>query len=177
VSSEALALSVQPTTMGFPMRSRTLGLLTIATCLLPRPSAAEDVARASVNVNVQVAARTSLKVSRELLQFDVAEPGHPSTAAIEFSAGARTPSDALVLLTVEPFGAIDGPDGAACADAVLDVAADGDGIHAAPIAGASSTVIGRWHGSGLRQGRLVFTLHARATGSYTVPIRLVLSTP
>ena len=31
--------------------------------------------------------------------------------------------------------------------------------------------------SGLREGRVVFTLRANASGTYTLPVRFVLSTP
>ena len=160
------------------MRSRQVcSLALLATALSAVAAFAEDVARASVHVNVQVAARTSLRVSSELLQFDVARPDAPATAAIEFSAGARTASGADIVLSVEPLHGIDGPGGAADVETALTVAGHGQGLLSGHVDPVRSTVVGRWSGSGLRTGRLVFTLRAHAAGSYAMPVRFVLSAP
>jgi hypothetical protein len=39
------------------------------------------------------------------------------------------------------------------------------------------SIAGQWAGSGVRRGRLVFTLHAASAGAFNVPIRFVLSAP
>jgi hypothetical protein len=48
---------------------------------------------------------------------------------------------------------------------------------AGTLAGAGAVVAGRWVGSGLRTGRLVFSLRAASGGTYTLPLRFVLSAP
>ena len=158
------------------MRSRLLlTALTLALC--SHTAAAEDVASRNVTVNVQLATRTSLKVSSPVLRFDVAQPGGIATAALEFTAGARMPAGSDVVLTVEPMRAIEGPGGAADVDSDLSFTGEGHGMLAGSIAAAHSTVVGRWQGSGLREGRVVFTLRASTPGSYSLPVRIVLSTP
>jgi hypothetical protein len=159
------------------MRSRLVVMLVLLALPGATAAAAEDVARASVSVNAQFTSRTSLKVSSELLRFEVVEAGATATASIEFSAGARTPSDGDVVLTIEPMRAIEGPGGAADVEASLSVSGEGQGLVAATVNPTSGTVIGRWQGSGLRAGRLVFALRTNATGSYSLPVRFVLSTP
>ena len=160
------------------MRSRQVCILALlATALSAVAAFAEDVARANVHVNVQVAARTSLKVSSELLQFDVTTPGAPATAAIDFSAGARTAAGSDIVLSVEPLHGIDGPGGAADVETAITVAGQGEGLLSGHVHPVKSTVVGRWNGSGLRTGRLVFTLRAQAAGNYAMPVRFVLSAP
>ena len=160
------------------MRSRQVCILALlATALSAVAAFAEDVARANVQVNVQVAARTSLKVSSELLQFDVTTPGAPATAAIDFSAGARTAAGSDIVLSVEPLHGIDGPGGAADVETAITVAGHGEGLLSGHLHPVKSTVVGRWNGSGLRTGRLVFTLRAHAPGNYAMPVRFVLSAP
>ena len=164
------------------MRSRavhttalTLVVLTLA--LGVRAAAAEDVASKNVTINVNLATRTSLKVSGRVLRFDVTQPGTVATAALEFSAGARMPSGSDIVLTVEPERGLDGPGGAADADTDLRFSGEGHGLLAGSVAIGQSTVVGRWQGSGLREGRVVFTLRASAAGVYSLPVRFVLSTP
>jgi len=163
------------------MRSRavhtalTLVVLTLATGV--PAAAAEDIAAKNVTINVNLATRTSLKVSSRVLRFDVTEPGSIATAAIEFSAGARMPAGSDIVLTVEPERGLDGPGGAADVETDLRFAGEGQGLLAGSVAPGQSTVVGRWQGSGLRAGRLVFTLRANASGVYSLPLRVVLSMP
>ena len=92
------------------MRSRHVPVLVFCTLLgAASNGAAQGTARATVSVNAQFAPRTSLRVSSEVLQFDIARPGDPATAAIEFSAGARTPSEGEIVLSVEPLRGLSGP--------------------------------------------------------------------
>jgi hypothetical protein len=138
-------------------------------------SPAQSVAHANLSITAQFAPRTSLKVSSQLLQFDVTQG--TATTTIEFSAGARTPSQGEIVLSVEPLSGLSGPGGAADVDTAITVSGDGEGLFSTRLESASTTVVGRWHGSGLRQGRLVFTLNAPTAGSYAMPVRFVLSTP
>lgn len=159
------------------MRSR-LPLTVAALALCAHTAAAEDIKSANVTVNVNLATRTSLKVSSPVLHFDVAQPGGLATASLEFTAGARMPAGSDVVLTVEPLRGIEGPGGAADVESDLSFAAEGAGM----LAGGSidtlrSTVVGRWQGSGLREGRVIFKLRASAAGLYSLALRVVLSTP
>ena len=160
---------------------RSLSLLAVlfasATAFAPARAAASDTATAVVVVSAQFGSRTSLRVSTQLLQFDVASPGQSATAAVDFSAGARTQSGGEVVLAVEPVRAVEGPGGAADVESSLSFAGEGDGTSAGTVGSITPTVAGRWSGSGLRPGRLVFSLRAGARGTYTVPVRFVLSTP
>src|SRR6266516_4670656 len=73
---------------------------------------AAETATASAVVSAQFSSRTSLKVSTDLLRFEVAGPGQPATAAVDFAAGARTQAGAEVLLSIEQLHAVEGPGGA-----------------------------------------------------------------
>ena len=160
------------------MHSRFLVCCAIALALAggARSADAQAIDSAHVQVRMDVATRTSLKVSSDVLRFDVARDGGAATAVIDFSAGARVTSGADVVLSVEPLRAIDGPGGAADVESSLSFSGEGPGVLAGSLT-RDTTVVGRWQGSGLREGRLVFTLRANASGTYTLPVRFVLSTP
>ena len=143
----------------------------------PLPTHAADVASATIGVTVQVASRTSLKVSADVLQFDVLPSEQIATASIDFSAGARVASGADVVLTVEAEHAIDGPGGAADVECSISYEGDGQGLQSGTLRSDVPTTAGQWRGSGLRRGRLLFTLRANSAGTYQVPVRFVLSTP
>lgn len=136
---------------------------------------AAENATGSLVVSAQFSSRTSLRISTELLRFDVPNTGEMATAAVDFSAGARTHSGTDVVLSVEPAHGVDSPRGAAASS--LSFAGEGDGTLAGTLGEAGATVAGRWVGSGLRTGRLVFSLRATAAGTYTLPLRFVLSAP
>ena len=159
------------------MRTRVLVLAGAILAACATPASAEEIATRSVTVNVNLATRTSLTVSSRVLQFAVTGSGDAATTALEFTAGARTAATGDVLLTVEPVRGMEGPGGAADADADLSFAGEGDGMQAGPVALSQSTTVARWQGSGLRAGRIVFTLRANAPGHYTLPVRVVLSAP
>lgn len=159
------------------MRAPTT-LLTVAATLLAATSAvASDIATTTVAATAQLGARTSLTVSTDLLRFDVTGSDTPAIATVDFVAGARTRSDGEVVLTVEPLRAIEGPGGAADADAAVEFAGDGTGTLAGRLEAAAPAVAGRWIGSGRRTGRLRFSLRSPASGAYTLPVRFVLSAP
>jgi hypothetical protein len=155
----------------------TLFCATIAIAGAVTETSASDRATAAVVVNAQFSARTSLKVSTRLLQFSVADPSQSATAAIDFSAGARTSSGSEVVLSIEAESAVDGPGGAADVETSVSFTGEGQGTLSGPMDTQAPAVAGRWSGSGRRTGRLVFSLRAGASGSYSLPVRLVLSTP
>jgi hypothetical protein len=149
-------------------------VLVLALC----PSAAgAEVATASVTVNLTLGTRTSLRVSTHVLRFEVTQPGADATAALDFTAGARMSSGSDVVLTMEPLRDVGGPGGAADVETALTFTGEGDGVLAGSVAMSQGTVVGRWQGSGVREGRVLFTLRANAAGSYSLPVRFVLSTP
>lgn len=139
--------------------------------------ASADTASRALTVSATFSSRTSLKVSADLLRFDVASSGQPATATVEFSAGTRTQSGAQVVLSVEPLRGVEGPGGAGDAETSLSFAGHGEGTLGGMLRGTGPTVAGQWIGSGMRHGRLVFALQADASGTYTVPVRFVLSAP
>jgi hypothetical protein len=153
---------------------RTSFLIGSAALIGPFSAHAADSTSATVAVSATFNSRTSLKVSSQVLQFDVTDPESPATAAIDFSAGARTRQGGEVVLAVEPVHGIHGP---ADVDAAITFAGEGAGTLSGTLQTASTTVAGRWTGSGLRTGRLVFALRADASGSYTLPVRFVLTAP
>ena len=134
-------------------------------------------ASASVQVRVEVHARTVLRVSTYQLRFDVPADAASATAELKFSAAARTRRDGEVMLTVEPERWIEGPGGAADLDALVTFDGDGEGVSGGRLEPSAPSVAGRWLGSGKRDGRLRFTLQARAAGTYHLPVRLVLTAP
>lgn len=156
---------------------RSLLLAAWIAAVLPTVAIASDTATGVVVVSANFSSRTSLRVSTELLQFDVAAPGQPATALVEFSAAARTSSGAEVVLSVEPVRAIEGPGGAGDVESAVTFAGEGEGTTAGALATNSTAVAGRWIGSGRRTGRLVFSLRAGVSGTYAVPVRFVLSAP
>ena len=151
----------------------------IAAAILCSPVVARagEVATAAVHVEAQVFARTSLRVSSERLQFDVLPSGNLATASVSFTAGARTASGADIVLTVESVRGVMGPGGAADAETALSFSGDGDGLVNGSLSPGGPAIVGQWRGSGLREGRVVFTLRADGTGTYSVPVRFVLSAP
>ena len=103
--------------------------------------------------------------------------GGVATASIDFSAGARVAAGADVVLTVEPLRQLEGPGGAADAETSIAFEGVGEGLVRGRLDGVGPAIAGRWQGSGLRQGRLSFTIRASAAGTYALPLQFVLSTP
>jgi hypothetical protein len=141
------------------------------------PARAAETVTSTISVNVRVAARTSLKVSSQVVRFNVLEPGAPATASIDFSAGVRVRSGADVVMTIESLRPLAGPDGAADVETSIAFDGNGDGLVSGRLDPESPSVAGRWRGSGLRLGRLSLPIRTNAAGTYTLPIRIVLSTP
>jgi hypothetical protein len=151
------------------MRSPAIAALVIASAFASAPARAADTANATVVAKAQLNARTSLKVSSELLHFDVTEPGKPVVVAIDYVAAARTQAGGEVILTVEAVCGLDAPP--------VTFTGEGDGAASGLMTSAGPSVAARWIGSGLRSGRLTFSLEASAAGGYSMPVRFVLSAP
>lgn len=139
-------------------------------------NAAESV-NASVTVLTNVSSRTSLNVSGDVLRFEVAGPDQPALASLEFVAGARTHTGGEVMLSIEPVSPADLEGAGGLPGVRLTFAGDGPGIASGALTWSESSVAGRWSGSGLRRGNLVFELHGAPPGVYTARVRLALTTP
>jgi hypothetical protein len=158
--------------------TRLLPVFAIALWSLGSPRLALGAeAVASISVSAQIASRTSLKVSTHSLQFDVVNPSESATASIDFSAAARTVAGMDVVLSIEPVTAFADSGELDAAASTLTFVGEGEGTRGGTLVGGTSSVAARWTGSGHRTGRLVFALRTRASGSYTVPVRFVLSAP
>lgn len=128
--------------------------------------AADDVARAAIVASAEVRARSGVRVSSDVLHFDVADGGAAAVAAITFAAGVRAAADADVRLLAS-----------VAADPGVTVALVSiDGATEVPVAGAGTApvVVARWNGGGLRTGELRFALRG-AQGRYAVPVRIEVS--
>ena len=156
--------------------ARCLMLTAVALGCCPSPGAASESATASVLVTARISSRTSLKVSTEMLTFDVEDSAAEATAAVDFAAGARTHEGGDVTLSVAPLERVE-PSGATGPDSVLTFSGIGAGTRSGSVAHGQSTLVGRWTGSGLRTGRLMFTLRTAARGRHAVPLQFVLSAP
>ena len=163
------------------MRSPLLALIAASLVCLSagtqRLSAASDTTTKTVAAHASVASRTSLAVSSERLQFQVAGADQPAIATVEFVAAIRTHAGAEVVLTVEETQALAGPGGAADVDAAITFSGEGEGTLNGALATPRPSIVGRWVGSGRRTGRIAFALRAAVAGSYSLPVRFVLTAP
>jgi len=157
-------------------RSLSLPIVAVALVLWPSASQAADSATRSVMVVARFDSRVSLKVSTEILRFDVAEADGAATTTVDFSAAARTTSGAEVVLAIEPLRTIGGPGGPVDVEPPVTFSGEGEGTLAGSIVSDAITPAARWSGSGLRSGRILFTLRG-APGIYTLAVRFVLSAP
>ena len=137
-----------------------------------RVDAASDTMTRTVMGHAQIASRTSLTVSNQLLQFTVPDPAQPALATVDFIAGVRTHAGAEVVLTVEAAAMPAGR-----GESRLTFSGNGDGVLAGALGPTQSAIVGRWVGSGRRAGRIAFALQAPSAGTYSVPLRFVLSVP
>lgn len=151
--------------------------IAIGLTALPRAVSADcATATATLLIRAEFSSRTSLKVSTRVLQFEVTDSSVSALASLEFSAGVRTREGAEVVLSVEPMRI---PQDSRSPDddrPVLAFNGEAPGILTGVVSTDLSTVVARWAGSGLRAGRLTFALRA-ARGSYSVPVRFVLTAP
>jgi hypothetical protein len=150
-------------------------LATAAVTAAPSAGALSDSATATLRMSIDVRSRTSLHVSTQVLQFHVTGPGVPATAVIDFSASSRTREGGEVLLAMDVMRGtpadMHGPGD------LLTFRGHGEGLTAGALNGPGTAIVGRWMGSGRRSGRVSFALRARRAGTYTLPVRLVLSCP
>jgi len=137
--------------------------------LLAVPSTAESAETISTTVAVvaEFSTVTSLRVSSQTLQFVATQPDCPAVAVVDFVAAARTRQGGEVMLTVEPL---------AGSEVAVTFTGEGAGLLSGTLASAGTTPVARWTGSGLRTGRLTFSL-PQSVGAPTLPVRFVLSAP
>jgi len=149
---------------------------------LALPIHASDVASSIVRFQSDISSSTSLRVSSSVLRVGPrtstgVEPVVVGT--IDFTAAARTRSGGEVVLTVEAqsdLPTLAGP--SAGGESAIEFEGFGDGARGGVLRDAVPQIAGRWVGSGVRTGQLVFTLRgATATAGATVPLRFVISLP
>lgn len=137
-------------------------------------AAPAEIVTATLPVTVRVFSRTSLKVTSEVLRFDVGAADAEASVAVDFTAAARTARDGELVLSVEPLGTAGVEAGEA---EPITFVGQGEGTRSGALRPDGSSVAARWTGSGRRTGSLIFSLRATVPGSYVVPVRFVLSTP
>ena len=152
-------------------------LLALIALVTPTGAMAAESATASITVTAEFASRTTLKVSSQVLQFDVADATQSGVVTVVFAAAARTRAGGEVVLTVEPLRGLEEDGGAADENTSITFSGSGNGTLGGMLRRVGAVVAGRWNGSGLRTGRLTFTLRAPVSGGYSVPVRFVLTTP
>ena len=164
--------------------THAIGALTAAAVVcvaLSIPTHASEVATTNVRFQSDVSASTSLRVSSSLLRV-AAQPDTASGAVvigtIEYRAAARTRRDGEVVLTVEAQSDPSALAGGASDGAIaIDFQGVGDGAHGGVLRSDAPQVAGRWVGSGVRTGQLVFTLRGAVGQPGSVPLHFVLSLP
>lgn len=143
---------------------------------------ASDQSIATARFQATVRTHTALRLSDDVLTIAprVTRDGGPSSAGtIEFRAAARTASDGEVIMTVEPSAPIASLSGGA-GDTATRIAFEGrgDGAQSGTLSDARPEVVARWVGSGVRTGRLTFTLRgAVPPQGGTLPLRFLLTAP
>jgi hypothetical protein len=145
-------------------------------------TAASDQSVAVTRFQATIRASTALHLSDDVLTIAprvAGDHGPSSAGAIEFRAAARTARDGEVLLTVEPLVAIASLSGGA-GDTATTIAFEGsgDGAQSGRLSDARPETVARWVGSGLRMGRLTFTVRGPVSPhGATLPLRFVLTAP
>jgi hypothetical protein len=95
---------------------------------------------------------------------------------VDFSAAVRTHAGVNVVLSIE-VGAEPGETTVHETGSTLTFVGEGEGTLGGTVLRAGRSVAARWIGSGRRTGRLRFLLRTRTVGSYTIPVRFVLTAP
>ena len=126
-------------------------------------------AKRTVAVSVEIGSSTSLAVSTDRLVFDVRSEG-ASPVSIDFTAAARLPRNSELLLTMEPLSGL--PTGVATR---LLFMGEGIGTQSGVLAVGRAATVGRWRGSGRRQGRIQVILEAAPAGTHTIRVRFSLT--
>ncbi len=152
-----------------------LAAFSVALSLLsPSPVTGQAQASRNLTFSATVRSRASLRVSTSDLRFDVLEGMPPPTIVVDFAAAARARRDGDVQLTVEPLAPIRTASGDVLPG--LTVSFEGDTAYGGALSPSGPQVVGAWKGSGVRAGRVSFTLRgAVVTGTYVLPVRFVLS--
>ncbi len=155
-----------------------LGLLIASLAAMGQaPSAgarATDAGRVMLVVDVR--SRTSLQVSTSELRFDVVDEAATPRVEVDYRAAARTRSDHPVMLTVDPAGEVRTLDGESVRG--LAVRLEAAGARDTTLAAGGSHIVARWTGSGVRSGRVAFTLlGAHKPGVYLLALKFALSVP
>ncbi len=155
----------------------TGGVLVLA--LAAGSSGARAQLSRSIVIGARVGVATALRVSESVLRVPASIGGQSAVlATIDVEAAARTRTDGEVVLTVEALSGL-GTLGAGApqGEVAIEFAGSADGMESGTLS-ATPQVAGRWSGSGVRRGRLTFTLHASGdvTGG-VVQLRFLLTTP
>jgi len=143
---------------------------------------ASDQAMAVTLFSATIRTYTSLRLSDQVLTIAprlAGDEGPLQAGSIEFRAAARTSTDGEVILTVEPIAPLASVTGGAADEATtIAFEGSGDGAQNGVLADGRPEMAARWMGSGLRTGRLAFTVHGPvAPQGATLPLRFVLSAP
>jgi hypothetical protein len=149
---------------------------------LALPIQASDVASSTVTFNSDVSASTALRVSSSLLRIaprSAADAESVVVGTIDYRAAARTRSGGEVVLTIEAQSTlpeVGGP--SAGGESAIAFEGVGDGARGGVLRNDVPQIAGRWVGSGVRSGQLVFTMRgSAATSGVIVPLRFVISLP
>ena len=161
---------------------RALATAAVLGGALALPIYASDVASSVVRFQSEVAASTALRVSSSALRVGPQTGTRADSVwvgTIDYRAAARTRSDGEVVLTVEAQSDLLSPAGtSADGESPIEFEGLGDGARGGVLRNAVPQVAGRWVGSGVRTGQLVFRLRGTtATAGATVPLRFVISLP
>ena len=144
---------------------------------------ASDQSIAVTRFQANIRTSTSLRVSNHVLVISPrpdAGEAPLQAGAIEFRAAARTASDGEVILTVEPLVPLASLSGGGAGDSATTIAFEGsgDGAQSGALSDAHPETVARWVGSGLRTGRLTFTLRGPVSPQgATLPLRFLLAAP
>ncbi len=137
------------------------------------PLQAQAVRTQNLTLQTALAPRASLRVSTSRMRFDVSPDGGANVAAADYRAAARTAAQGRVVLTIQPDGTLEAPDGAGTTNLTVLCGEEAGG---APLTPARPLVVGRWLGSGVRQGTITCRLHGAASpGRYFQPVKFVVS--
>jgi hypothetical protein len=143
---------------------------------------ASDQSVAVTRFQATIRASTRLSVSDHVLMIaprQTGDQGPLNAGAIEFRAWARTASDGEVILTVEPLASIASLSGGASGtETTIGFEGSGDGAQTGALSDAHPETVARWVGSGLRTGRLIFTVRGPVSPQGgTLPLRFLLAAP
>ena len=166
-----------------PARLLTAALLAAGLCAaLGAALAASDQSIAITRFQATIRTQTALHLSDDVLTIAprrAGDIGPLSAGAIEFRAAARTSSGGEVILTVEPLEPIASlAGGAGESPTTIAFEGSGEGAQSGALNDARPETVARWVGSGLRTGRLTFTVHGPVSPQgATLPLRFVLTAP